>query len=130
MHELAPFGFAAIGKTLSGLATNLYCNRYGAEREVSDFHREMMNKYGVWRSLPRRELVAQSILLGTGAGLYICDKLLGIENELINLHKGWLYGMGGFIYFTALSNSKNYIVDRIKDFRKNSKADNSELTKL
>lgn len=115
MNELVPFGFAATGKVLDGLVTSLYCDRYGTKREWSYIHKELMNKYGVWRSFPKRQLVAQGVLLGTGIALYCIDSFMQIENKPINLHKGWLYGAGGLTYICAFNNSLRYILEWIKE---------------
>jgi len=118
MNELFPFGFAATGKVLDGLTTSFYCNRYGAENELSNPHRKFMEDRGVWKSFPKRQLVAQGILLGTGIVLYGIDHFFGVENEIVNLHKGWLYGLGGVTYIAAINNSFHYTVEWIKEKRK------------
>ena len=109
MNELLPFGFAAVGKFLDGLTTSLYCDKYGTDEERGAVYRKLMNDHGVWESFPLRQLVSQGKILGTGAVLYVIDGILGIENELINFHKSWLYGMGGLTYIAAINNSLCYI---------------------
>ena len=59
-------------------------------------------------------LLDQAHLLGVGGVAYLLDKTLGIENEPINLHKSWLYGVGTIPYLAALNNFIGYLYSFIE----------------
>ena len=119
MNKLLPFGFAAIGKSLDSLTTALYCNRFDYNNETNDLTRRYIENYGPINGLVRKGIGDQVIIAGLGIGLYVVDKLLGIENEPLNFHRGLLYGIGGLTYIAAINNSLMYTIGLIKDKQAN-----------
>ena len=109
MNELIPFGIAAVSKALDDLTTNLYCDRFGTNNERILLTRLLMNKFGIWKSSPIRQLLGQGYTLGIGGALYVFDKYANIENEHINFHKAWLYAFSSINTYLTLNNTLKYV---------------------
>lgn len=114
LEKLIPFGYLSLADGLDILITGLYCSRKGTQDEFNKLTKGLMDAYGVTKGLLKKGLIDQTILLSIGGVAYLCDKIIGIENEPMNFHKVWLYGVGSGLYIAALNNSVFYAISLIK----------------
>lgn len=104
IEELIPIGFQLFGSSLDDLSTIAVCSKYGIKCETNKSSRKYMEELGITQGLIKSEIYSQASVLGLTCGLYFIDNLLGIQNEQMNLHKGFLYTFGSFRYLAALVN--------------------------
>ncbi len=115
--ELIPIGFELLGSCLDNLSTIAVCSKYGTKCEINESARKHMEECGITKGIIKSELYSQASILGLTGGLCLIDNLMGIQNEQMNLHKGFLYTFGSFRYLAALT---NYIGLQVADRRKKS----------
>jgi hypothetical protein len=102
---LNPFVFAATGKIADSLTTTYGCLKYGIEVELVSHTRAYLETFGIIKGIIFHNVYALVIVLGITAVLYGFDLLLETNADRINLHKSWLYGIGGLTYFAAINNA-------------------------
>jgi len=99
------------GSFLDGLITTLLTDRYGTSGEGNPFMRKIQEKYGTWRSLPLRQAITTTVIVGAYIGLSQLDD----NTRELSPQELFSYLTGAGFYGVTLWNTIVYVSRRRRE---------------
>lgn len=104
VHELLPdVGYLSGSFVSDSGITALMAKKYGVEVESINVHREGMREKGPVKYMAYecgKKILSTALIAGA---LYGADSLMGIDDNILNLHHAWTYGLGTGKYLMSLA---------------------------